>query len=91
MNSTQCRTVERLVSHGDEGHEAGDAESGLVLLVHRADTEEEEGSGGSHAREAEGGTVVDEIILHRGEIGCHVSWLLFTRWPRLFGPRFEQV
>merc|ERR1740133_442643 len=62
-----------VVVHGDEGDEAGDAESGLVLLVERWQPQEEEGSGGSHGGQTEGGAVVDQVILHRGEIGRHVG------------------
>merc|ERR1711904_686661 len=52
-----------VVVHGDEGHEASEAQGGTVALVEAGEAEEEEDGGGSHGGEAQGEGVVDDIIL----------------------------
>ena len=57
--------------HGDEGHKAGEAQSCAVLLLERAEAQEEEYGGRSHGRKAQGGHVVDQIMLRDGQNWHH--------------------
>merc|ERR1719331_2377001 len=60
-----------VVVHGDEGHEAGEAQSCAVLLLERAEAQEEEDGGRRHGRKAQGGHVVDQIMLRDGQNWHH--------------------
>merc|ERR1711990_655423 len=52
-----------VVVHGDESHQASEAESSLVALAEASEAEEEENGRRCHGGKPEGEGVVDEVIL----------------------------